>query len=122
MINRLILSLVALLIVGCSAEDEHYYRVHPQILQKELKACPNAHPANITCTELKNIAKDINTLAYELQMNPQEFGSKILNLQLALETTPTQATSSSKSHSINEMRQELDMRLAIVKWLESPEN
>ena len=126
MVKHLILSLATLLLVACSTHDEQYYRVHPEALQEALKKCPEQRPDALTCDELNRIALDVNQLVYSLQMSPQGFGTKIIALQVELakqqsllRTNPNQPELVS---AIAALKQQLAMRLAIVKWLESPEN
>jgi hypothetical protein len=126
MVKHLFLSLATIMLVACSTHDDHYYRVNPQALQQALKSCPSEHPPALTCDELNRIAIDVNQLVYSLQMSPQGFGTKIIALQgeLAkqkslLRTNPNQPDVEA---AIDALKQQLAMRLAIVKWLESPEN
>lgn len=114
---------IALLVIislsGCSKHDADYYRLHPKKLQEALKNCPSKAPAGMSCTELKTIAEHTSQLVYELQMNPQAFGLKIITLQQTL------ATESAKGPSDNSgiaLKRDLQERLAIIQWLESPES
>jgi hypothetical protein len=125
MMKYLILSLVVACLTACSGHDEHYFLVNPKALNEALEKCPNDHPYNITCTQLDAIAEDVNKLSYALQSNPQEFGQQILLLQTQL--ADLNAKLRTKMHqpdveaTIKSVTLQLDMRLAIVKWLESPE-
>lgn len=126
MVKHLILSLATIMLVACSTHDEQYYRVHPEALQQALKKCPAEQPDALSCDELNRIALDVNQLVYSLQMSPQGFGTKIISLQVelakqqaSLRTNPNQPELVT---SIEAIKQQLASRLAIVKWLESPEN
>lgn len=126
MVKQLILSLATILLVACSTHDAQYYRLHPEALQQALKKCPAPQPEALSCEELSRIALDVNQLVYSLQMSPQGFGSKIISLQVELakqqalyRKNPNQPELLT---SIEAIKQQLAMRLAIVKWLESPEN
>lgn len=124
--KNLLLACMTLLLVACSAKDEHYYRTNPQALQDALSACPNKQPSGVSCEKLSSIALTVNDLAYQLQTNPQAFGRKILSLQEKLAT----AQENLKSHPeqtelktlIKENKQQLAECLAVVRWLESPES
>lgn len=102
----LILSLVAAVSM---AHTERYYNLHPDALQKAMAACPQKQPRDISCEQLKAIALRVNNLAYQLRLNPQEYGKEILALQEAI---------AKQENKIN--KRDLEERLAIVKWLESP--
>ena len=122
--NRIWLLFLSLWSVHAVAQDASYYRVHPIELQSVIKQCPDHPPVNITCSELQMIAQQLNTLAYELQTVPQQFGQKILALQESIEKEKIQLQEKpSQSELIAFLEQEkaqLNERLAVVKWLESP--
>ena len=84
-----------------------YYWLNHEALEKAVAQCPKFSQKNIGCDELKSIAVRANALAYELREDPQAFGNKILKLQ--------------QDASTPENKIQLAERLAIVKWLESPE-
>ena len=50
-------------------------------MQHAIKACPNQQPQGLTCQQIEEIGNRMNNLAYQLQLNPQGFGNKILTLQ-----------------------------------------
>jgi hypothetical protein len=117
--NKYLVVLFLLLgVSACTTKDEQYYRAHPKALQQALSACPNQSPQGLTCAQAEQIMNKMNGLAFELQLNPQSFGAKILKLQQTLAATPKGA----KDQALEQTKQELAERLAIVKWLESPEN
>jgi hypothetical protein len=105
----LMLSLIALISM---AHTERYYNLHPDALQKAIAACPQKQPRDVSCDQLKVIALRVNKLAYQLRLNPQEYGKEILALQEAI------AKQDNKNAETN--KRDLRERLAIVKWLESP--
>lgn len=116
----------SLVITACSNQDENYYRHNPQALQDVIKNCTNNPSATLNCDKLTVIANEINELTYQLQLNPQGFGKKILELQqtlaaqqASLQDNPNQVN---LRESIEKNKQQLAERLAIVKWLESPES
>lgn len=125
MFRLLFLSWMLVLLVACSTQDSQYYRNNPQLLQKALARCPQSPPSTVSCEELKAIAVEMNQLAYELQINPQEFGTKILSLQAEL--AKQQADGLEKPDSAKptddkaRIQQQLAMRMAAIRWLESPE-
>lgn len=116
---------LSLILSSCSApKDEQYYRDNPRELQYLAKACPAQNTSNLTCEQLTKLALDMNKLAFELQMEPQHFGHKILNLQnsIYLEQKSLAAVpNSAMQDALVKKQEELKQRLAIVKWLESPE-
>ena len=107
---------------GCSEKSSSYYWEHPQQLRDALTACQNQH-ANPNCEKLYQIGYSMNVLALELQSNPQRFGSTLMKLQMELaEKKQAQAPSKQSTHSLLEpIEQEIQQRLAVIKWLESPE-
>lgn len=122
----LVLVIVLLGLTACTLKDEHYYQTHPKELQQAMKACPTVQPKGLTCEQITDIAARLNTLAYQLQYNPQGFGSKILAMQ---QTIANQESELSKDRSNKALQSELAKNqheladhMAVVKWLESPES
>lgn len=108
-------------LTACSKIDEHYYRLHPPALQAALKQCPQKNNFPVSCARLKALAQETSKLAYELQLNPQAFGQSIMDLQEQL-AIAQKAGSEAEKVQINEIENKLQARLAVVRWLESPEN
>ena len=126
MFRLLIVGLVVTLLSACQTRDEHFYRVNPKALQEAIENCPAEQPSGLTCDQINVIVNEVNLLATELHRNRQAFGQKIIalqtelaNLQLELKKSPGKAEIVKSIDSIN---LQLAMRLAIVKWLESPES
>jgi hypothetical protein len=117
---------ISTVLVACSTQDENYYRLNPQALQQAIKGCPNKQTGGINCEQLIAVASSVNKLAYQLQINPQEFGKQILFLQqnLAKQRSALHINSDQPElrKIVAESQQQLVERLAIVKWLESPES
>ena len=115
-----------LFLTSCMAHDKQYYRNNPQKLQAALKNCPEQQPKNVNCDVLKDIAQEMNRYAYELQLSPQQFGQKILLLQVQLAKMQDDVNQNSNQPDLKDKiaqnQQELETRLAVVKWLESPES
>lgn len=125
--SRLLVMVCAMLVLNaCAAKDERYYRLNPQALQEALKECPQKQPAQVSCQQLQQTAIDVNLLAYELRMNPQGFGQKILALQEELAKQQQELTKNPTQQglqaSIANNQKQLTEHLAIVKWLESPKS
>ena len=125
--NRYILIfLMAFGLISCTDKNEQYYRSNPLELQKALKSCPSVKPEKMTCDALENIAKDMSSLAYQLQTSPQGFGSKIIRLQGMIAYQKVQLEKDKNNtelkEQINKNKNELMDLLSIVKWLESPES
>jgi hypothetical protein len=113
-----ILSL-SLCLMACTPRDEHYYRVHPKALQDAIAACPAHAPKMVSCETLNQIAVRLNELVYELRMSPQDYGQKILRLQTEIAKQMTTQDASVKS-MLDHHLQDLQERMAVVSWLESP--
>ena len=126
MMKYFILSLAVVCLTACTTHDEHYFLVNPKALNQALENCPKEHPSNLTCDQLDAIAVDVKKLSYALQSNPQEFGQQILLLQTQLaelhQKLRTKPNQPEIAATVKSMTLQLEMRLAIVKWLESPES
>lgn len=109
------LALSALLISCSQQHKEGYYYTHPTALIDVLKHCPQRSPSGLSCEQAQTLAQTFRSMAYELQQDPQVFGQKIIDLQIAY--TKPDLTSADK----DVYTKELAMRLAVVRWLESPE-
>lgn len=115
------------MLIGCVAQNEQYYRTHPKILQEAMQNCPARAPSkNVSCIQAEVIAKEIAAQIAQLQDNPQAFGQKILKLQ---ETLDQQTLSLRANPNVSELKIIIDTNknklaeyLALVGWLESPEN
>ena len=107
-----------------AAQDAHYYSVHPVELQKALTQCSTNKSIKLSCEQLKEIAAKVNKLAYQLRLDPQEFGKQILLLQENIAKLESSLKDTSPSPELMplliESHRHLNERLAIVKWLESP--
>lgn len=122
--SSLFLGLLCMGFQACSSNNHNnqlYYRLHPDILQKTLEKCPEHSDSAVSCDELNVIAKEVNSLAYELQNDPQGFGKVILTLQQTIAKQEKETSKNNVEATIEKNKQELASRLAIVKWLESPE-
>ncbi|WP_133131257.1 hypothetical protein [Legionella yabuuchiae] len=125
MLRSLFLILFSVWLVACSAHDEQYYSTHPQDLQRALNNCPKDSPKQVSCRTLEMIANRINKYALELRTSPQGFGQEILALQEKI-AQQEKALSQTRDqpdlkHALQENKIELEQRLAVVRWLESPE-
>ncbi|MFA6303335.1 MAG: hypothetical protein WC627_09425 [Legionella sp.] len=111
---------------SCTVKDERYYRSNPRALQAALKLCPEQAPTGLTCQQLEQIAIPLNSLGHQLQYNPQEFGAKILKLQETIAQQKAQLAKNTQDKDLEKQLQEntndLAERMAVVKWLESPES
>ena len=125
MIKYLVLMITPLLANSYSVvHDSKFYSLHPKELSQALDKCPASPPAEVTCEQLNQFATRANQLVSELHYSPQVFGQKILVLQehlaqLALDLKLKPDTEALQT-SFNENKMQLQERLAIVKWLESP--
>lgn len=109
---------------ACTAHDEHYYMLHPKDLQQAINQCPEKPVAGIGCDKIRELADLMGGFALQLRANPQDFGVKILALQ---EQIAEQEPLLQKDKGLPELAAQLDankyelqVRLAVVKWLESP--
>lgn len=91
-----------------------------------MKACPDKQPRGLSCQQAQQIAVELNGLAYQLQSNPQGFGSKILTLQQTIANQETELKKTGNNQelkaALKKNKQDLADYLVVVKWLESPES
>lgn len=124
MFFRIIFLVFICLLTACVKKDAHYYWQHPDKLQAVLAECPAIQQQGIDCHALGVIQKTMLTLANELQQNPQRFGNKIIQLQEKIAMLKTQIEKNRDDQTLHktlsESRIDLQQRMAIVKWLESP--
>jgi len=123
MMKYIVLMMLPFLANAC-AHDEAYYRLHMTQLQAVINQCPTNPPTGVTCVQLQKIALNANALADELRMSPQGFGQKILSLQEAISADKASLKINKHQPALQESimlhKRQLDERLAVVKWLESP--
>lgn len=118
------LILMAFGLNSCQAKNEQYYLSHPKEIQGAIKKCQTTQTKDSSCKQIEILAQRLSILGYELQSNPQGFGHKILALQQTIATQQSElATNKDQqlSLSIKQNQTELADRMAVVKWLESPE-
>ena len=113
-----LMMLSALWAVDCSAHDAPYYHLHPKELQKAILACNAKQAKGISCEQLNRVASNVNELAYQLRLDPQAYGQHILSLQQRIAKLESEATPDLAA--LADHKFELEQRIAIVKWLESP--
>ena len=122
----LVAILISLGLTSCTVKDKHYYQYNPNELQKAIKACPEHQPQGLSCDQVKELGNQMNGLAYQLQLNPQGFGAKILTLQQTIAEQQMQlnkeGANATLQASMQQNKQDLADFLAVVKWLESPES
>lgn len=125
MVYRFILAASFGLLTACVQKDVQYYWQHPDKLQAVLASCPSVQPQHIDCETLYTIQKTMSMLAIELQRNPQDFGKKIIGLQEHISKVTIQLKKDPDNQSLHNtmmhLKTELDQRLAVARWLESPE-
>ncbi len=113
-------------LTACSEQGEQYYRSNPKVLQMAIKSCPEKQPAGLTCEQIQQLGSRLSSLAYQLQLNPQAFGNKILAIQQTIAKQKlelkTGGLNTELKASIAQNEHDLADYLAVVKWLESPES
>lgn len=116
--------LVGCSLVGCSKHDATYYATHPTALEQAMARCPMASLGELDCDQLKKIALRMNELAYQLRLNQQQYGQQIIALQEQKNTYDMQLKKNPNQPDIERdlkaLNQNIEERLFIVKWLESP--
>jgi hypothetical protein len=122
----LVMIFIIMGLTACSERGEHYYRSNPKELQMAIKSCPEKQPAGLTCEQIEQLGSRMNSLAYQLQLNPQAFGNKILAIQQTIAKQKLElkagGVNTELKASIAQNEHDLADYLAVVKWLESPES
>lgn len=125
MVRHTLILFLSLWVAACSAHDEQYYATHPKALQKAINKCPSESVKHLSCNKLEQIATRMNRYAFDLRISPQEFGKKIIALQETIAKQETELENSQDKRAleeaINQNKQRLNERLAIVGWLLAPE-
>ena len=126
MLKNIGMTLICMVLVACSPQNEKRYSGDPKALQEAMKNCPEKSPKNVSCAALSEIAIRINQLAHKLQMDQQAYGKDILALQetitmqrSTLEKNPEQAA---LQKNLKQNERQLQEHLAVVRWLASPEH
>lgn len=105
------------LIGGCTSHQAAYYRHHPQAVFKALQACASGKQhLDPSCQDLESMAQVLRKWVSEVQSNPQSFGQEIIQTQIRCAAVTLSEAEKMRCHH------DLEMRLAVVKWLESPES
>jgi hypothetical protein len=122
----LVVILIALGLNSCNGKKEPYYMSHPKELQKAMQACPNQQPQGLSCQQIEQISNRLNSLAYQLQSNPQGFGNKILAMQQTIAKQEVELKTNTANYelkmSLQQNQHDLIDFLVVVKLLESPES
>lgn len=125
MLHRIILAIFVCLLTACVKKDVQYYWQHPDKLQAVIAKCPSIQPQGIDCKTLSRVQQSMAALGNELQKNPQDFGKKIILLQENIATMTVQLKKEPENqtlhHAMLVLQTELTQRLAVTRWLESPE-
>lgn len=112
--------------MSCPSYNKQYFSLHPKALQTAIEQCPSKPPSKVSCEELQIIAMRVSQFANELRMSPQGFGQSILRLQEAIAKQENDLTKNGAQPELKDMhkknQQELQERLAVANWLESPES
>lgn len=123
--KSVLLMLFVFTCTACSTHDERYYSLHPKALQSAMTQCPEHALGALSCDQLKTIALRINQLAYLLREDQQGYGKKIISLQESRDVQVKQVHDNPNQpelkKALDETLRHLEERLAVVKWLESPE-
>ena len=88
-----------------------YDMLEPPQLEKKIAACKPHLVGEDVCNSLRKQYDHFSRLAYELRVNPLQYGSKVLALQEKLNSSLTAAND----------KQQLQERMIVIKWLEAPE-
>jgi hypothetical protein len=90
------------------------YSIEPQEIIEAWQSCQLKSELDEKCVSIGHQAIELRDMIEALQINPQSFGVQIMRLQNQL------ASKLTKADERQILQKELDLRLAIVGWLESP--
>lgn len=126
MLNKFLYILLFFGSISLAAQVD-YNKLDLKQLKQDLESCPKLEPGSgISCLELREVAQRINDLVVEMQLDRQGFGRLILDeqVQLAkqLELREQHGGTPDLDTKIENLQQNINERLAIIKWLESPKN
>lgn len=120
--------LLSLLLNLVAASNAGYYREYPALISKALLQCPALPPKDMSCQALSHLAKETADLMLELEQNPQKFGLNIMVIQVTiaqqklwLQTSTEPSKRNTLSQHLKQTQQNLTLRLALIRSLESPE-
>jgi hypothetical protein len=97
----LVVILIALGLTSCNEKNEQYYLSNPKELQNAIKDCPNQPPQGLSCQQVEQLGNRMNSLAHQLQANPQDFGNKILALQQTITSQQVELKKNSANQELN---------------------
>lgn len=102
----------SLLLSGCHAEtmDRNYLMRHPDVLQTQYAACEKTESLSF-CPEVKAAARDFMVLVDERSHDPEQFGHKIMDLEINLAQLKEQHAPADK---IQDADQQLSLLYAVV--------
>lgn len=123
--RKYIFFLAFFVISGSFAADIDYSKLSPVNIKQDLANCPNKAPhIKLSCDELKTFASRINDLAIQMQVDRQGYGKAILASQekLAQQQRLLAKNKDNKQlyTEIASNQQEINERLLLIRWLESP--
>jgi hypothetical protein len=90
------------------------YSIEPQKVIEAWQSCQLKSELDENCIAIGHQAIELRDMIEVLQINPQSFGVEIMHLQNKL------ASKLIKTDERQILQKELNLRLAIVGWLESP--
>jgi hypothetical protein len=120
LVLRCSLTLIIVLYAALSLADERFYRVHPELIQAALMQCPTLAPNGVSCKKLKNIARESLSMLSALEKNPQQYGLDIMQIQIILGHKENKGAEPGVSQDLALMQDNLLLRLALIRSLESP--
>lgn len=91
-----------------------YADIKPTVVLQKWEDCQLRSNLNANCVEINRKAIAIKELLQSWEINRQHFGIDIMELQQRVSSL------SDSDQGKQNLQQELEMRLAIVGWLESP--
>lgn len=113
--NIFLVAGICSMLAGCDQFDHTAYQKNPQALEKAMKRCATETEEINPCKAIKRFAYQLSYLGYQLQLNPQAFGLKVLTLQMTM-------ASNHDPEALQRMQEDLGIYLTVIRWLESPED
>lgn len=113
LIRFFILLVFSLVLISCKKDITYEYLMqHPMELQNKYAYCMEEHDDNMQCEMIKKALRDFSQLVDERNSNPEEFGHKIMQLQMAL----TKSAETNQQEEYQKQLQQLDVLYAVYGY------
>ncbi|OGV26822.1 MAG: hypothetical protein A3F18_02565 [Legionellales bacterium RIFCSPHIGHO2_12_FULL_37_14] len=89
---------------------------HPNVLFMDFQHCKAKQQTNSSCKHLEKLARILQATVMSLKEDPLAFGQEVIKLEEHCANIVT------NQHEDKLCHENLPEKLAVIRWLESPEN